>query len=231
MKYGMTALATLALVAACGGSDGGGGGGATTTAFSGIVSSGDGSASGSISVSVKTTSPIRADPTSPALVSVEVSGTLHIGGSTITLSGTYDTESNAFSVSGGGYTFDGVFDGVDRLEGTWTGPGGTSGTFVATLSSTASAFCGHYAADDQSDNGTFSFVTSGSILRGEAVSSVDHTNIALDGTVNGNDLTIFFPGTTTPLATGLRNGTGVSGHFDDQQGTTGSWSGSVSECQ
>jgi hypothetical protein len=135
----------------------------------------------------------------------------------------------SLAVAGGGYTFGGGFDGVDRLEGIWSGPGSTSGTFVTTSTSGAVAYCGSYSADDQSDSGTFSIVLAGSILSGEAVSSTDGTHQALDGIVSGNAITIYFPGTTTPLATGTRSGNNVSGTFDDQQGTTGTWSGAV--CQ
>jgi hypothetical protein len=80
------------------------------------------------------------------------------------------------------------------------------------------AYCGTFSADDQTDSGTFSIVLAGSILSGEAVSSTDGTHQALDGIVSGNAITIYFPGTTTPLATGTRNGSSVSGTYDDGQG-------------
>jgi hypothetical protein len=147
----------------------------------------------------------------------------------VALSGTYETTNQGVTVTGGGYDLNGVFDGVDRLEGVYTGPAGASGTFVTTLSDQGASFCGTYDADDQSDSGTFSFVIAGTTLRGNAVSSVDQSLIALDGTVSGNSITIYFPGTQIALATGTRSGNNVSGTFDDQQGTTGTWSGSL--CQ
>jgi hypothetical protein len=215
--------------AACSDSGGGGGGTPQITTFVGVASSGDGTTSGSISITVQTTTLAPPTATGPSVrAPANATGTLVMGGST-SLTGSYDPDTDILALSGGGYTFGGGFDGVDRLEGLWSGPGNTSGTFVTSLSTNAVAFCGTYDADDQSDSGTFSFVIAGTVVRGEAYSSVDQTPIALDGVVNGNAITIYFPGTTTPLATGTRSGNNVSGTYDDGQGGTGTWSGAV--CQ
>src|SRR5439155_758203 len=45
---------------------------------------------------------------------------------TIAITGTYSTSSKAFSATGGGYTFDGAYDGSSRLQGTFTGPSSVS---------------------------------------------------------------------------------------------------------
>ena len=233
-KQSASLLLTAAFIltgAGCGGDGGGGGGGggAQTSSFFGIVSSDDGTATGSIAVIVQAAALAPPAVTGPNLTApVNATGTLQFGGQT-DLAGTYDPDTNTLALSGGGYTFGGGFDGVDRLEGLWTGPGNTSGTFVTALSTTAVTFCGTYAADDQSDSGTFSFVIAGGTVRGEAYSSVDQTLTALDGVVNGNAITIYFPGTAIPLATGTRSGNNVSGTYDGGQGDTGTWSGSA--CQ
>jgi 3D (Asp-Asp-Asp) domain-containing protein len=224
-------LALLAILAACSGDSKSGGGGGTTSSFAGIISSTDGTASGSVELTIEAASLSSPAPTGPALSSpVNVTGSLKFSGvASVGLSGTYETTTKAVTVTGGGYALDGAFDGIDRLEGTYTGPAGASGTFVTTKSTQAAAFCGTYAANDQSDAGTFSFVITGTKVRGNAVSSVDQTLIPLDGAISGNNITIYFPGTQVALATGTRSGSNVSGTFDDQQGTAGTWAGST--CQ
>ena len=216
-------------IAACGDDDDGGTGpGGNTSNFVGIFSSDDASESGSLTITVQTANPMVGGIRTMALVPVDVTGTLTLtGGGTVALTGTYDPDTGDLDVSGGGYSFSGVFDGTSRLEGTYTGPT-TSGTFILSLddNTSASAYCGTYEADDLSDDGTFSFVIDGNVLLGEAVSSQDGTNIPLDGTVSGSNITIFIPGTQQTLATGTISGTNVSGTFDDQQGTTGTWQGS-----
>jgi len=217
-------------LAACGGGDGNGGGGpgGSTSTFSGIVSPDDGSPSGSIFLIVQTGNPAPPSPTGPAVRDpVNVTGTLKLGGGTISLTGTYDPDQDIIGATGGGYDFGGGFDGNNRLEGFWTGPNNSTGTFVTTNGSNAVVYCGTYAADDQSDSGAFSFVVTGNQLLGEAVSDQGGGTIPLDGTVNGNNLTIQTPGGGSALATGTISGNNVSGTYDDGQGSTGTWTGSV----
>jgi hypothetical protein len=226
MKSLTSTLLLCVLLAGCGGDDSSGHGNQQHQTFTGIVASDDGLSSGELLLEVVDNASVHAAPTSPHLATLNVSGTLVLnGGAPVTLTGTFDTETDELSVSGGGYAFTGVFDGEHGLEGTWTGPGGSGGTFVTTDLDSAKAYCGSYATDDEDDAGTFSFVIGGSILRGAAVSSEDESLIPLDGTVNSNAITIYIPGTTTVLASGTRNGNNVSGVFDDHQGNTGTWSG------
>ncbi len=231
LRLGARALLMAGAVglAACGGGDGnGGGGGGTTTSFSGIVSPDDGSPSGSIFLVVQTANPAPPAPTGPAVRDpVNVTGTLKFGASTTSLTGTYDPDQDIIAVTGGGYDFGGGFDGNNRLEGFWTGPGGSTGTFVTTNGTNAVVYCGTYAADDQSDSGAFSFVITGNQLLGEAVSDQGGGTIPLDGSVSGNNITIQTPGGGSALATGTISGNSVSGTYDDGQGSTGTWSGGV----
>jgi hypothetical protein len=228
MRYRLAALAALSIVAGCSDSGGGGGGGNGSSAtFTGIISSSDGSASGALSLVVATANPAPPAPTGPAFVAVTASGTLKFDGqAAVDLSGTYDGSNKSLAVTGGGYSLGGVFDGSDRLEGAWTGPNNASGSFVTAKSSTATAYCGTYQANDQSDEGTFSFVVSGSTVRGEAV-SIDGDVIPLDGTIDGSAITIYAPGTTQVLASGTKNGNAVSGTYGG--GTPGTWTGGL--CQ
>lgn len=226
MKRLIPCLLLCVLVASCGGDDSSSDGNPETQSFTGIVSSDDGLSSGELLLEVADAASLHAAPTSPRLVTLNVTGTLVLnGGAPVTLSGTFDTETGELSVTGGGYAFAGVFDGVHGLEGTWTGPGGSGGTFVTTDLDAAAAYCGSYETGEGDDSGTFSFVIGGTILRGAAVSSEDESLLPLDGTVAGNAITIYFPGTTSVLAVGTRDGSAVSGTFDDQQGNQGTWSG------
>jgi hypothetical protein len=227
MRAPLTTLAILTLLGACsdsGGSNGGGGG--NTSSFAGVITNDDGSGSGAIAFTIATANPAPPSVTGPSLVAVNATGSIKFTGQAqVTLSGSYETGTKTLALTGGGYTVGGVFDDVDRLEGTFTGPGGKAGTFVSTKSTNATSFCGTYTATDGSDTGTFSFVISGSNVRGEA-RSVDGTVIPLDGIISGTTITIYVPGSTTAvLATGTRSGNGVSGTYDGP----GTWTGSV--CQ
>ncbi len=229
MSCALLAAVSLAGGAACGGGgDGDGGGGGQTSSFVGIVSSDDGTATGSIAVTIQATALAPPAATGPNLRDpVNATGTFSLGGDT-PMTGTYDPDTDILALTGGGYTLGGGFDGVDRLEGIWTGPGATSGTFVAIEGSSGVAYCGTYIADDLSDSGSFSFAITGGVVRGEAYSSTDQIPIPLDGVISGNAITIYVPGSTTVvLASGTRSGNNVSGTYDNGSGDTGTWTGSV----
>jgi hypothetical protein len=229
MKRALSALAALALIAACGdsGSSNNGGGGSNSTTFTGVISTDDGSASGAVAFTIATTTLAPPSATGPSLVAANATGSVKFNGqAAVSLSGTYDSDTDVLALTGGGYTIGGLFDGVDRLEGAFSGPNNTSGSFVTTKTANATSFCGTYTANDQSDHGTFSFVISGSNVRGEA-RSVDGTVIPLDGVIEGNAITIYVPGTQTTLATGTRSGNNASGTYGGD--SPGTWTGGV--CQ
>jgi hypothetical protein len=229
MKRALSALAALALIAACGdsGSSNNGGGNGSSTTFTGVISDDNGSASGAIEFTLATTAPAPPSTTGPSLVAVTATGKVKFNGQAqVALSGTYDSDTDVLAVTGGGYTIGGVYDEVDRLEGAFSGPNNSSGSFVTTRAANATSYCGTYAATDNSDHGTFSFVISGNTVRGEA-RSVDGTVIPLDGTISGNAITIHVPGTQTTLASGTKSGNNVSGTY--QGDPPGTWTGGV--CQ
>jgi hypothetical protein len=227
------ALAVLSLPACGGDGDGGGGpgGGGGSTTFTGVLSQDDGSGTGSVEFTVQTGSPAPPAGFAGVRDPVNVTGTVKLNGTT-SVNGDYDPDTGQLTATGGGFIFGGFYDGTSRLEGGWTGPGGTSGTFVTTKGNSASAFCGTYdEEDDGSVDGTFSFVISNGSLLGERYAAGGGAPVPLEGVVNGNSITVYFPGTTTTLAVGTRNGNSVSGSFDDLQGNTGSWQGSTTACQ
>ncbi len=232
LNWRLPTVTALLLLAACSDStsSNGGGGGGNSSVFTGIVTSDDGLSSGALTFTIPATSLLRTAPTGPYVMgSLNVTGSLnYAGAAAAALSGTYDATTDALSLSGSGFTLDGVFDGVDRLEGTMTGA--ASGTFVTTKAKTAAAYCGTYTQTaGGADDGTFSFVIAGATVRGTAVSSQDGSVIPLDGTFSGSTINIFIPGSTTApyLATGTKSGTSVSGTFDNQTGGTGTWTGAV----
>jgi hypothetical protein len=227
----VTALVLLSACSDSGNSNGGGGsGGGSNSVFTGIVTSDDGLSSGALTFTIPATSLIRTAPTGPYVMgSLSVTGSInYAGAASVALSGTYDATTDALSLSGGGFTLDGSFDGVDRLEGTMSGA--ATGTFVTTKGNSAAAYCGTYTQTaGGADDGTFSFVIAGAKVRGTAVSSQDGSVIPLDGTFAGSTINIFIPGSSTSpyLATGTKSGTTVSGTFDNQTGGTGTWTGAV----
>lgn len=229
MNLRNTAISVLTLLAACG--DSGNGGAGSLTNFSGIFSGADGTTSGSITFAIAAAASSAATPTAPALVQVTVTGTLTpSGAAAVALTGTFETTTGALTLTGGGYTITGVFDGVDQLEGTYTGPAGATGGFVTTETTTATpatTYCGTYTQDDLSDAGTFSVVIHGTTVVGRWASTVDGSVGALAGTISGNAITIAVFNTSggqDNTAVGTRSGTTISG-----TATGATWQGSV--CQ
>jgi len=214
---------------ACSSDDnGGGGGGGGTSSFVGTVVGGaNNDESGSLTFDIAGTA--LAPPASlitMSSASLTVTGTLTLvspAPGTHTLTGTYDDATNQLDLSGGGYTFTGVFDGTNRLEGTYTGNNGP-GLFVTALDlGNAVAFCGTFDGDD---DGTWNFVVNGTVLSGSVLTSSGDV-APLDGTVAGTDITIVNPANPTgpALATGTINGNNASGTWDDGAGSSGTWTG------
>ena len=224
-------VGALAMTSACSDSSGGGGdpGSGSTTSFLGIISSDDGLSSGEITIDLATASPSVDAPTGVAFASVTAGGSHKLTGTAVTMTGTYDDQTKIVALTGGGYTLGGGYDpATGRLEGAFSGPG-NSGTFVTTQKGNATvAYCGTFTG---SDDGTFSFVVNNqNKILGNAYNVNGGAPIPLDGVKSGNSITIYAPGTTNiVLASGTISGSNASGTWDDHQGNTGTWSGSV--CQ
>src|SRR5438552_3740071 len=148
---------------------------------------------------------------------------------TIAITGTYSTSSKAFSATGGGYTFDGAYDGSSRLQGTFTGPSSVSGTFLTERATNGpKAYCGTFTSTTAGDNGIFNVTLHGAILFGTSTADAGAV-LPLDGTVSGSGVTVVNPNAPTgpPLAIGTvsTDGSSVAGTFDDGAGNMGNWQG------
>jgi hypothetical protein len=219
----------LALVVACSSSNQASG----NTDFDGVLAAG--AESGTVSLTVATvvasvahpdlvvTPAVTLDVMAPAAATVTVSGTLKIKGhASINLTGTFNVDSKALSVSGGGYSFTGsVASG--RLSGTYTGPGG-DGVFTAFPggSTAVKLYCGTLSGDA---DGVWNLASTGSSLRGAF--SVTGGGGELSGALSGSSVTLTFTGGT---ATGTLSGSGMSGTWSTLSGDAGSWTGSTASC-
>ncbi len=156
---------------------------------------------------------------SAASTTVNVTGIIKIGGSSSTITGTYDPNTHQFTVSGGGYTLTGQVTSTG-IVGTFTGPNGTSGGFTALsgTSQTITVYCGTYSG---AASGNWNIVQKGSTLTGVASGTSGGTN--LSGGVSGTSMNITFSNGT---ATGTISGSNVRGTWTSSQGT-GTWQGSV----
>lgn len=158
---------------------------------------------------------------------INVTGTVKFGGTTITLSGTFNTENDSLIVSGGGYTFKGVLtDGT--LSGTYTGPNG-SGSFTtesSTETGTVKVYVGtsHETSPDTSNHGRFLLV-----VKGTAVTGITDSGLKLAGTITGTDVSIHFvqaPSVEIAHGTVSGDGTSMSGTYSvtgDEGTVTGTW--------
>ncbi|HSE46780.1 MAG TPA: hypothetical protein VLA89_15770 [Gemmatimonadales bacterium] len=224
----LTGFIALGLGACSSDDNGGGGGGGGTSSFVGTVVGGAANnESGSLTFDIAGTALAPpASITTMSSASLTVTGTLTLvspAAGTQTLTGTYDDATNHLDLSGGGYTFTGVFDGTSRLEGTYNGANG-AGLFVAALDlGNAVAFCGTFDGDD---DGTRNFVVNGTVLSGSALTSSGDV-APLDGTVTGGAVSIVNPldPQGPPLATGTITGPSATGIWDDGQGSSGTWTG------
>ncbi|HXV87196.1 MAG TPA: hypothetical protein VD793_10875 [Gemmatimonadales bacterium] len=223
----MYATLALALAVSVGCSDSGG----DTTDFEGVIAS-DG-LSGTISISVagvvasvmapSFSGAVTAIPTEPA-APVNVTGTLRVkGGSNVTLTGTFDTESKVLALTGSGYTFGGTF-ASGRLSGTFTGPGG-AGLFTAfsRRSGEVELFCGDFTG---SADGVWNLARNGNDLSGAFHETDGSSAGTLTGTLSGNNINLSFTGGT---ATGTLSGSSMSGTWTST-GSSGSWTGTKSGC-
>lgn len=136
------------------------------------------------------------------------------------LAGTYDPDTGALHLEGGGYAFNGtISNGV--LTGTWTGPGSASGSFSALLGgegAVVDVYCGTF--ETVREAGTFNLVRHDAALRGFAVPD-GGSALDLSGSVSGNTLSIWAtaagPNANVATATLSADGATFSGTVNDPE--------------
>jgi hypothetical protein len=211
----------------------------TTTTFQGTLA-GSNNQSGTLTVTVQG----EVAHARPSLIGLPLVATLHaqstsatgtlrtIGGSNVSLTGTFDSGSRILNLSGGGFTFTGtVSNGV--LTGTYTGAGGASGTFStrSTAGASVSVYCGSIFSSGNPNEvtGVFNLVIASTGGVSGAFAIIGSAGY-LTGQVTGSSLSITYTNTTqnfTGTASGTIQGGSVSGISDSKN----PFSGSTAACQ
>ncbi|HEU5154651.1 MAG TPA: hypothetical protein VFU03_07975 [Gemmatimonadales bacterium] len=200
LNRGLTAtvLAALAVTAACSADNNGGSGGTTSTIWTGVFQADNATDFGALQVIAATDAPAP-----PAALSAMAPIVATIGLNVITpavatfsLTGTYDPETDQLAANDQGFVVAGTFDGISRLEGTWTGPGPTQGVFVSLMDNDkgGQAFCGTFTGT--AGDGSFGFVVVNGVLTGNYYMSGSTTPVAVDGTVTGGTAIVLAGATT-----------------------------------
>lgn len=173
-------------------------------------------------------------PAARAEAAIPLSGTMDFtdGTAQVALTGTLD--GNNLSLTGGGYTFTGTqANGV--ISGTFTGP--QSGSFTATLVPEGGfliQLCGEYDGDD---SGVFSLTIDGGRSGGVIIVPDDggagQTGKARPKAGSANEVEVLPDlAPTFVVATGTLNAAQnqITGSWDDGQGNSGTFTGSVDAC-
>ena len=204
--------------------------GATSTSFEGTIS-GNG-VSGDLSLKIATANPAPQGP-ARSQATVTASGTLVTGGSSVGLTGNYDTVNHAIAVAGGGWTLGGGLTSFG-LEGTFTGPGSTSGVFstqrIGSGTDTVVVVIGTFTSTTGGPGGVFNFSIRGAAIHGNAFPNGGTTAIPLDGTYTASSGAISIVNAANPTGPALATGTlqangAASGTYDNQNGDSGTWTG------
>jgi hypothetical protein len=260
---------SIVVASACAGSptspedaegDGGGGPGGdsepgfnNTTTFHGVVAGGDGR-SGIIEITIQAliasgtaASSIQALHAAPNDISGSL--TLNQGGGRIDLAGQHDHSGSRVTLTGGGYTFDGMVRPDGILEGTYRGPSQSGGfSMLDSGTSFVTSYCGHFGSEEPDDHGIWSVAlpSSDGSMSGVAVqdgsrdcvgpplscpptSPNDPDIIQITGSRTGNG--VRFTLTDGGSGSGSVDSETVSGNWNDGTGETGTFSGSTVGCQ
>ncbi|TAK58353.1 MAG: hypothetical protein EPO24_08520 [Bacteroidetes bacterium] len=192
----------------------------TTTSYTGAIA-GE-SESGSISFTINGSTKVAAREYASPLAILTVTGTIKLAdGTTITLNGTFNTETDSIYVSGGGYSFAGELSN-GSISGTYTGPNGTGAFSVqAGAQATVKVYCGTYVSYDNSSSGILNLSLKDTTMTGLAISLDSGDKTFLYGTISGTAITIYDSQHQQGVATGILNGATASGTYDagDDEGT------------
>lgn len=183
----------------------------TAVTYSGTFQSSDGSfGSLSVTANIPVSLVARVSGSSHPSAVATATGTLKRGGGdTVTLSGTFDTATNRFALTGGGFTVAATVEASAAgtvVNGSVTTPT-TQGTVVAVpppASGTLITYCGNYTGDA---HGTIVMVRSDSVLTILAAEAGAPAPFSFRGTLTGTD--VFFKFDYAPPDVGSTTGTGT----------------------
>lgn len=199
----------------------------TTVAYSGLF--GSGMFTGTVTLNAQV--PVAASLTPRTAVMPGATGTAKFAGAsttTVSLTGTFDTTTNRFSLSGGGWALD-VAVAEGRATGTIATPVGTGSVaaLVTTATSPVAQYCGSYSG---TESGKFLVVVRGGLATGVAAQDGQPGGVTLAGSANGNNVSLSWSWTEgvggQGVATGTINGQSISGTWSNTDGQSGTWSGS-----
>lgn len=154
-----------------------------------------------------------------------------VGGSSLTISGTYNTANDSLLLSAGSYSFAGKYGG-GNISGICNGPGGL-GIFtlaVTTPSNPVKIYTGTFSVPDGA-YGPFNMLVSGTTLSGIAIDVREYVTIKFSGTVQASTLNIVDPArgnlriASGTISTDGITASGVTYNSNGQQ--NGTWSGTL----
>ena len=164
---------------------------------------------------------------------INITGSIKVqGGSTISITGTFNSDNDSLKFSGGGYSFAGILANGE-ITGSYTGPNGAGG-FTASVGAEGSVkvYCGtyHETSPDTSVHGRFNLV-----IKGTAITGITDSGLDLGGTVTSTThISVHFqqlPG--VEIATGTIQSDGsITGTYSvtSESGTqSGTWQAHI--CQ
>lgn len=170
--------------------------------------------------------------------SATATGTMRIvGGSTLTLSGTFDTAEKSLSLSGSGTTLSGLVTGAS-ISGTYTGAGGATGTFGgrSTAGTNVTSYCGDIFGappDTGVKTGVFNIAVAdatGAVSGAFAITATPSSSGYVTGQLTGTTLSLTYTNVTQG-ATGTATGSVQSGNMSGTAGSGNPFSGATSRCQ
>ncbi len=231
LRFNFVLLTALALLSSCKKDDNPAGpppgGGSTTKTYAGTFAGV--SETGSMSLTWTVPGSAAFEKTTAIYT---VSGSITIdGGSTITLSGTFNTSNDSLIVSGGGYTFRGKLSGTG-ITGTYSGPSGSGGfTVKSSTNNSVKVFCGTYTSNAGNSDGRFNLAwdSSNATIAVLAFSYGDPGNPnQLAGITVADSIKVYAPGYTNVfIALGKFTNsadTAAAGVYNNYTDDYGTWS-------
>lgn len=178
------------------------------------------------------------------LATYTATGVLRLSnGTSITLTGTYDSATGKWTLSGSGYsvTFTTATSGTSTgttATGTITSPTGASGSVaavrVADAATAPTMYCGTFGLNSANSGlGVMSFGISGTLVTG--IGTDASGSVALNGTLSGTSMNATykygggFPGGGTVI--GTISGTSGSGTWSNTDNERGAWTAATGNCK